>query len=291
MKRFSATKNKSGDGRSRHYLPQSRLKTGSFSAAKALGNEIVQFRSHISTMFAADFRKSYHGTVLGILWNFILPLVPITVYILLVNLRVFPLYDGLEPAVYISFNVTMWMLFAGMIMRPMQVVLSRNQETMKTAMPMSVAVSSSFAQLCFETLVRLGLVTVLVVVFAQWPTLHLFPFLLALITGLLFCLSIGLTFAIFNVIYPDINRVTNIFLQYGLFLSGVIFPVSTLGPLAVLENTNPFNVFIRSTRENLFFGTESDPQIVWIWAGVSLVMFLISVRFFYVMEHRIREVV
>lgn len=291
MKRSRGLKQKQSPKQTRHYVAHSRLDVTSIDALFALAREIVQYRSHISMMFAGDFRNSYRGTVLGVVWNFILPVVPISVYILLVNLKVFPQYEGLQPSVYIGFNVTMWMLFTGMITRPMQVVKSRNQETMKTAMPMSVAITSSFAQLCFDTMVRLGLVAVLVVCFAQWPHMNLLPFLFALLSGLMFCLSIGLTFAILNVIYPDIDRVTMIFLQYGLFLSGVIFPVSTLGPLSVLENLNPFNVFIRSTRDYLFFGVDPTPQFVCTWAAVTLIMFLISLRFFYIMEHRIREAV
>lgn len=276
---------------SRHYRPQSRLDATSVEAVGALAGELSQYRSHIATMFTGDFRSSYRGTLLGVVWNFILPLVPITVYILLVSLKVFPRYDGLTPAVYISFNVTMWMLLTGMITRPMQVVLSRNQETMKTAMPMSVAITSSFAQLCFDTLVRLAFVAALVIAFGQWPMLNVLPFLLALLSGLAFCLALGLTLAIFNVIYPDVDRITNIVLQYGLFLSGVIFPVATLGPLSILENLNPFNVFIRTTRDYMFIGTDAHPEMLWLWTAVAFIMFLIAARFFYIMEHRIREAV
>ena len=291
MKQADAQKNRQVSHTIQHYKPQSRLDASSLDATAALAGELSSYRSHIATMFVGDFRASYRGTLLGVFWNFVLPLVPISVYILLVSLKVFPRYDGIEPSVYISFNVTVWMLLTGMITRPMQVVKTRNQETMKTAMPMSVAIASSFAQLCFDTLVRLALVTVLVVAFAQWPHFNILPFLVALISGLAFCFAIGLMLAIFNIIYPDLDRIVNIVLQYGLFLSGVIFPVSTLGPLRVLENTNPLNVFIRTMRDYLFVGSDTQPQSLWIWAAVAFMIFLIAVRFFFIMEHRIREAV
>ncbi|MEL7283122.1 MAG: ABC transporter permease, partial [Pseudomonadota bacterium] len=249
------------------------------------------FRSHIGTMFAADFRSTYRGTVLGIFWNFALPLVPISVYILLVNLKVFPQFEGLNPSVYISFNVALWMLFIGMINRPIQVVQQRTQQSMKTAIPLSAEIAASFAQLCFETLVRSILVAILVTIFGPAPETHLPLLIFTVFVGLFFCLSVGLFLSIFNMVYPDVNRLTGIFLQYAIFLSGVIFPVSTLGPLAVLENTNPFNVFIKSARDFLFFGTHTDMQPLYIWAGVAIIFTLIAGRFFYVMEHKVREVV
>lgn len=275
----------------RFYRPDSRSKGSVFHALRALSKEVINFRSHISTIFMGDFKASYSGTVLGVLWNIILPLVPITVYILLVNLKVFPRYDGLEPSVYIAYNVTLWMLFTGLITWPIQVVRSKNQNTMKTSMPMSVAIASSFAQLSFDTLVRLVLVGVLVIAFSQWLSPHIFIFALAFFTGMIFCLGIGLFLSIMNVIYPDIDRVVNIVLQYGLFLSGVIFPVSTLGPLSVLEYINPFNVFIAATRDSLFFGSYPRTDVLFWWAGVAVVILLVALRFFYIMEHRIREVV
>ena len=273
------------------YRPDSRSGVSILHAFKALLKEIHVFRSHIATIFMGDFKASYNGTVLGVFWNIILPLIPITVYILLVNLKVFPRYDGLSPSVYIAYNVTLWMLLTGLITRPMQVVFAQNQNTMKTSMPMSVAIASSFAQLSFDTFVRLILVMGLIIAFSQWLNANIFVFLLSLISGAVFCLGVGLFLSILNMVYPDINRVVGIALQYGLFLSGVIFPVSTLGPLAVLELTNPFNVFIRASRDSLFFGGYEHLDALLIWGGVSLVFLFIALRFFYVMEHRIREMV
>ena len=258
---------------------------------KAMAREIVRYRSHIRTIFAADFRSTYRGTILGVFWNFALPLIPISVYIMLVNLKVFPRFEGLDPSVYISFNVTMWMLFSGMITRPIQVVRSRTKEAMKTSIPLTAAIASSFAQLCFDTLIRLVLVAILIGVFGPLPKVHLPYLIFAAGTGVVFCLSLGLVLSIFNMIYPDVDRLTNIFLQYGIFISGVIFPISTLGPLAITENYNPFNVFIKSARDLLFFGHHTDMMALFAWAGVSAVMALIAARFFYIMEHRIREAV
>ena len=59
-------------------------------AVAALAREVCGYRSGISTIFRNDFRASYRGAALGVGWNFIVPIFPTTVYVLLVNLRVFP---------------------------------------------------------------------------------------------------------------------------------------------------------------------------------------------------------
>ena len=272
----------------RIYRPDSRIKQNWLQAAISITREIKNFRSHINTLFMRDFRKGYVGTVLGVFWNFILPMVPISVYILLVSLRVMPRYDGIPPAVYISFNITIWYLLTGLIRQPIQIVKSRNAEMMKTAIPLSAAIVSSFAQLCFDTAVRIALVTVLIVATQtgiSWAAFLVVPIILS--GGLLF-LGLGLLLSILNVIYRDIERVVTIVLQYGIFLSGVIFPLSSLGPLTGLSTANPFNVIISSAREAAFAGSISNPGALAAWTTVGVILFLYSIWFFYLMEYRIR---
>jgi len=270
------------------YLPDSRYAVGPFAAMSAIFREIFQFRSHALTLFSNDFKASYRGTTFGILWNFILPLVPISVYLLLVNIRVFPAYDGMEPALFLAFNVMFWYFITGLVLRPIDVVKSKAASSMKTSLPLSVAISSSFAQLVFDGLVRLGLVVVLVFVFRDWPSPNVLGLIITLLASLAFCLSAGLILSIFNMAYSDTQRLVGIFLQYGLFLSGVIFPMSSMGRLSVLEVWNPFAVFVGAARDYIFIGSYAHPEAIGIWSFISLMMLVIGFRFFYTMEQRVR---
>lgn len=272
----------------RTFVPDSRLTVSAFKAIGSLFSEVWSFRSHVAVTFGSEFRSSYRGTVFGVFWNFVLPLVPLSTYILLVHLRVFPVYDGLDPAVYICFNVTVWSLLTGLIIRPIQVVKSKNKESTRTAQPISVSVVASFARLFFDTLVRVALLCILIVAFAQWPKTNLLMLVPILLSGIILCFSLGLILAVFNVIIPDIERVVGIMLQYGVFVSGVIFPLNRLGPLKLLEPYNPFNVYIQALRDDVFFGEIANGTAVLSWSGISVLLFLLAMRFFYVMERRIR---
>ena len=159
---------------------------------------------------------------------------------------------------------------------------------MKTSLPLSVAISSSFAHLCFDGLVRLGLVVALVLVFRDWPNPNFLGLIFTLLVSLTFCLSAGLIFSIFNMAYSDTQRLVGIFLQYGLFLSGVIFPMSSMGRISILEVWNPFAVFVGASRDYLFVGSYAHPEALGVWGFISLVMFITGVRFFYTMEQRVR---
>ena len=51
---------------------------GYFGSVMDLFNEICLYRNQIWSVYKRNFRNSYYGTGLGVVWNFILPLVPLT---------------------------------------------------------------------------------------------------------------------------------------------------------------------------------------------------------------------
>ncbi|MCG8440283.1 MAG: ABC transporter permease [Caulobacterales bacterium] len=272
----------------RVHRPNSRFQVGPIAALFAVVRELIEFRSHIVTLFASDFRSSYRGTALGRFWNFALPLVPLGIYVLLSVVRVLPAYEGLSRVVYICVGVTSFYLLTGFVSQPIAIVKSRNADAMKTALPLSAAIAASFARLFFDTLVRLAVVVIVVLATRSWPAATA-PFAaLTLLAGVVWCVGLGLFLAILNLAFPDVERVVTIVLRYAIFLSGVIFPLSSIPALSFLEIANPFSVFIGATRDIAFFGALTYPMAFAAWAIGGVALFLMAIRFFFIMEYRIR---
>ena len=270
--------------------PDSRMRESMLSAIRHLINEIWNYRSHIRIIFKGRFRAAYSGTGLGIFWNYALPLVPLTVYWFLSVLRVFPNFEGVDGATFITFGVTLWFLFAGCVQIPMQVIQSRNKESMKTNFPLSASIVSEFARLLFDTMVRIILVSIIIVSTQSWPTAQglMLPFML--LPALFLFTGIGVMLGILNVIYNDVSRVVNIILQYGIFVSGVIFPLYDIGILSAFNAINPFAVFIDASRSIVFQGVINNLQNYLIASGLAFIFFAVSIRIFFVMEYRVRGV-
>ena len=270
--------------------PDSRMRESILSAIRHLINEIWNYRSHIRIIFKGRFRAAYSGTGLGIFWNYALPLVPLTVYWFLSVLRVFPNFEGVDGATFITFGVTLWFLFAGCVQIPMQVIQSRNKESMKTNFPLSASIVSEFARLLFDTMVRIILVSIIIVSTQSWPTAQglMLPFML--LPALFLFTGIGVMLGILNVIYNDVSRVVNIILQYGIFVSGVIFPLYDIGILSAFNAINPFAVFIDASRSIVFQGVINNLQNYLVVSCLAFIFFAVSIRIFFVMEYRVRGV-
>jgi ABC-type polysaccharide/polyol phosphate export permease len=269
--------------------PDERLNEGVVAAVRHLWRELVLHREHIRAAFVQDFRNLSHGTFFGVAWNIILPLVPVMIYVLLAYHRVLPNFEDVDGATSVALGAAVWFLLAGCLQQPLQTVRSRNAEVMKTALPLSAMVVSGFAQVLFDTVVRTVFVAVLVLITSaqlQWSAL-LVP--LALIPAVLLFLGLGLILSVANVIYADVGRVTGIAIQYGLFLSGVIFPVAHL-PFGEILALNPAYVLIEAVRILAFRGLPEATWLMTAYAGLGIGLFLLGCKVFYLMEYRIRGI-
>ncbi len=268
----------------------SRSKAGILMSLRSIYADIWAFRSHIGIVFGARFQAAYKGTGMGLIWNYALPLVPLTLYWFLSTIRIFPNFEGVDGSTFITFGVSLWFLLTGCIQVPIDILEGRNAESMKTEFPMSASIMSGFAQLLFDTLVRFTFVFLIIAVNQNWPMWQALFLPLLIAPGLLGLIGIGLILGILNIAYNDVSRVTRIFLQYGIFVSGVIFPLAEAGWLAKINTINPFSIYIDVCRDIFFQGILVDGVRYFATAFLSIIFFLVAVRVFYVMEYRVRGI-
>ena len=268
----------------------SRSNEGLFTPVKNLFRELKIYRGQIKAVYSQKFRDSYYGTVFGVFWNFILPLIPLTVYLLLAVLRIFPTFGEVDRLTYIVFGVMIWFVFVGFINIPISSVKSGNDVAMKTSLPLSVGMFSNFSTLIFETVVRIFFVLGVMIVMSSYPVVTAPAVILIFISSFFLFFGSGLILAVLNIINKDIERVVRIILQYGVFVSGVIFPLGT-GPFFDWFNRlNPFSVYVDASRKIVFEGQIHDFWPLVIWTVVGLIVFILGCRIFYIMEYRIRGI-
>lgn len=270
----------------------SRAYDSSTKAVKQLIKDTLNFKGQILSVYKQNFKNSYYGSGLGVIWNFILPLVPITVYLFLSVIRVVPSFDGVDRASYLTFGVMAWFVFAGFVLTPISIISSRNKDAMKTSMPLIATIVAGFAELTFETFVRILLVLGIMIFMGTWPSWTAPGLLLVFCAAFFLFFGLGLVFGILNVIYRDVGRVVQILLRYGIFLSGVIFPFGNSPVTQLFNILNPFAVFVESSRQIVFKGGVETAmlQTLAIWTAIGFLVFLLGCRLFHVMEHRIRGI-
>ncbi len=272
------------------YSPAYRAKGGLFQALRTYSAEIWRDRWQIWMNFLRKFKSSYSTTFFGMFWAFALPLVPIGAYTLLATMRVVSTTDDMSHLVYIALGVTLYAYITAPIEQTMAALKSDMALLSKTHIGVFSVILGRFGNIAFETLVRLGLIGVLMAFFGSYPThwqsLYFIPLLAV---AFMASLGVGLILAIFNAVASDVEKVVSVVIRFGVFFSAVFFPMPQDGLSGQLTDFNPLHTFVDGLRHLLVKGYLPEWELMAWTAGGGMVLFFIALSLFYGAEPHLRE--
>ena len=234
-------------------------------------------RSLIWQMTLRDIAARYRGSVIGLAWSFINPLLMLVVYTFVFSV-VFNARWGLEQESRTDFAI---ILFAGMIVfglfaetvnrAPGQIVSNANY-VKKVMFPLEILSWVSLGSVLFHSLISLA-VLLLAQLVINWTlpwTVLLFPLILL---PLIFA-SLGATWflAALGVYIRDVGQITTVITTVLMFMSAVFYPISALPErYQAWLRLNPLVLIITESRKVLILGDLPD----WRWLGLALLMGLV----------------
>ena len=237
----------------------------------SLIKSLWQHRLLIKQMAWRDVVGRYKGSVMGLLWSFLTPVLMLTVYTFVFSVVFKARWGGDADE---SKSMFALLLFVGLIMhgllaevfnRAPSLILSNVNYVKKVVFPIEILPVVSFIAAFFHTLI--SLIVLLVAIFIlngslQWTVIFI-PFIILplaiLITGCTWVL------ASLGVYIRDINLTIGIITTVMLFLAPVFYSISALPeayqPYLLL---NPLTFIIVQAREVLIWGHIPD------WGGLTI---------------------
>jgi ABC-type polysaccharide/polyol phosphate export permease len=270
------------------YSPNDRLNLSVFRVFKNIFQEIKSHKWQIWIAFKKDFINSYNHTAIGFIWSIILPLIPISAYVLLAQFRILKTTDNMPFIVYILIGFTIWFFLTNTITTIMNSLRREKGILTKIKYPLSAVILSHFGKLIFDLLVRIIFSSIILILYNIHIGLHLLLLVFLLIPLIIFSFGIGLILLVLSEIYRDITNFIDIFFRYGMFISSVIFPMPNIELIQKINLFNPFNTYIVNIREFIVFGNFTNIELFLYTSLFSLVIFIISVKFMYIMENRLK---
>jgi ABC-type polysaccharide/polyol phosphate export permease len=269
------------------YTPDYALDRSFTQCLKIHKESLLTYRHYLWQNFKKDFVGSTRGSLFGVAWKFVLPVVPSSVYILLQSIGVFAKAEGMPKAMYVICGMTFYQFFADCVNNAVGKLVGgeRNLIT-KVKLPLLVVYLSGLGQIFFDTAVRCGLIMILAIYY-KYNLFYLLSMPLTLIPLLLLALSGGIFLSFYNVYYGDIANVVGIVLRYGLFASGVIFPLPTTRALGKVLSFSPIYQLVENGRSLIVTGATSHTTLYVVLVAVGLVAFLYVLKVMSVVENRI----
>ena len=233
-------------------------------------------RTLIYQLGKRDVVGRYRGSVAGLAWSFLNPLLMLAVYTFVFAVVFQARWQGATDgkgsfAVILFIGVLVHGIFAECLNRAPGLILANANYVKRVMFPLEILPWVSMGSALFHALVSL-----LVLLIAQVYVLGGIPptaLLLPVVLAPLVLTTVGLTwiFSAFGVYLRDIGQTTVVITTVALFLSPVFYPVTALPEeYRFLFLLNPLTFIIEQAREVLIWGRLPDWRGLAIYAVASL---------------------
>lgn len=236
-------------------------------------------REIIFQMVKRDILARYRGSLLGVVWSFVTPLLMLTIYTVLFSV-VFKARWGVEQmdnhadyAVILFVGLIIHSLFSECINRAPLLITSNANFVKKIVFPLEILPWITLGCAVFQACISLGvllLAQLLLSGYIPWTAIFLpiivAPFILMILGFLWFLAAMG-------VYIRDISHFTGLITSIMLFVSPVFYSISMLPEkIRTLALLNPLTVVITELRNVLLFGIVPNGLALSIYSVCSIVV-------------------
>jgi lipopolysaccharide transport system permease protein len=223
--------------------------------------DLYRYRELFANLFRRDLQTRYKGSLLGVAWSLVNPLVLMGIYVLVFSLlwkvATFPHY-----ALYLLVGLTVWLFFSSSLTMGSRSLVDSAALIKKVRFPRQLVPLSVVATqlVAFAAMLAVLIVVNLIVIpetrDTVWLSLPLSLVVVALVGG------ISLAVACANVVFRDVEHLITAVLLPWFFLTPILYRLEDLPGgvqrydwvVTILRWVNPVTPPIYALRDPLFYG-------------------------------------
>lgn len=251
--------------------------------------ELVNYKSLLNNLAKRDFLIRYKQAFAGIMWALVKPLINILVFGYIAG-KINTGVSTSDNFVYVASAMLLWQLFSNIFNDVSNSIISNSALFSKVYFPKIIIPLSSILVCLIDF--SISLIILIILFFITGQAIHwqiiLTPLyiLLTIINGF----GIGLYFATINVKYRDVKFIVPVIIQFGMYLSPVIFSTSyymdrlSYPILKWIYCLNPMVGAIEGFKYALFGGTILEMNYLLVSFATSFLFLIIGIKYFYKFE-------
>jgi len=244
--------------------------------------DLVRYRELFSNLFRRDFQAKYKGSLLGVLWSLLNPLILLGVYLLVFGV-IFPSPKTPHYPLYLLAGLACWIFFATSLQSAARSLIDSAELVKKVRFPRQLVAFSMVATqaVTFAVMAVILIALSLIFIADARPTVWL-----AIPLALVFAAEVAglaLIAACLNVVFRDVEHVLAAALLPWFFVTPILWSAQTLGDralrhhtlLSVLHWVNPVAPPIFAIRDAIWSGRAPhlwDVVYLVVAAALSLVL-------------------
>ncbi len=253
---------------------------------KEIGISFWRNRGLIWQMSKREILGTYRGSVLGVLWSFINPLLMLSMYTIVFG-YVFQSRWGMENeskadfALLLFIGLSVFQLFSANFTRAPGLILSNAQYVKKVVFPLEIYPFISLVVSLFHVFLNFILIIIFYSILRlEFPVYAIFiP--LAILPLMIFILGISWFLSALGVYFRDLGQIILFINTMLMFLSPIFFPMSRLPAfLQSVAKFNPLTFPLEWVRNMFLKSTLPDPIEFVLFTFYSLLVFWLGFIFF-----------
>jgi lipopolysaccharide transport system permease protein len=254
--------------------------------------ELWAYRELLYFFVWRDIKIRYKQTAIGAAWAVLQPLLTMLVFTLFFGRLAHIPSGGLPYPIFYYSALLPWMYFAASLQNATNTIVENQRLITKVyfprlALPLSAVLSG---------LVDFGVSFLMFVLIMAYyrirPTVAVLWLPVFLLLAILTALGVGLWLSALNAIYRDVRYIVPFLVQFWLFASPVAYPSSLIPEKwRWLYGLNPMAGVIEGFRWSLAGNGQPPGRLIFVSAGVVIVVLLAGLAYFQKMETTIADVV
>ena len=185
-------------------------------------NDVLKYKSLLNNLAKRDFLIRYKQAFAGILWALLKPLISILVFGY-ISSKINNTENTATNFVYVASAMLLWQLFSSVFNDVSNSIIGNSNLFSKVYFPKIIIPLSTILVCLVDFLISLIILIVLFIVSGQSIHWQIILAPLFIILTLINGFGIGLYFATINVKYRDVKFIVPVILQFGMYVTPVIF--------------------------------------------------------------------
>jgi lipopolysaccharide transport system permease protein len=205
--------------------------------------------------------KKYCGSLIGMGWSLLNPLVQLIVYFFAFGLIIKVPIDNYF--VYLASGLLPWSFMSQSLVNSTTAITSRKGTCQNTAMPHWIFVLSDISCELFATLIAMSLLLAVAIITSDNALLIVTMIAPILLPVVIFTYGAGLVMAYLGVLYRDLPHLLNLFFSVMFWLTPIVYHWTMVPKsIEVLVKDNPFAMLIGSVQVLLHGGAVPSPDLL-----------------------------
>src|SRR3954469_2070663 len=188
--------------------------------------DLLRYRELFSNLFRRDFQAKYKGSLLGVFWSLLNPLVLLGVYLLVFGV-IFPSPKTPHYPLYLLAGLACWIFFATSLTAAARSLIDSGELIKKVRFPRQLVAFSMVATQAVTFVVMLAVLVVVSVVFLPDARPYVLLSLPLAVVFVGFVAGFALTVACLNVLFRDVEHVLTAALLPWFFVTPILWSSTT----------------------------------------------------------------